>query len=79
MNPPRPQNPTPLANQPVSLKYADMHCEEEVEAKVHAALDPSGHNQQFSVVKLEADCDGKSLIFLVDSGSSHSFISPSTL
>ncbi|MCO5608643.1 hypothetical protein L7F22_062857 [Adiantum nelumboides] len=49
------------------------------QAHVYVALDPSGRNQQYSIPKAQGDYQGKSLTFLIDSGSSHSFISPSTV
>ena len=41
-------------------------------------MDPSGRNCQFTVLKVEGEYEGNSLTFLIDLGSSHSFISPST-
>ncbi|MCO5566312.1 hypothetical protein L7F22_019989 [Adiantum nelumboides] len=49
------------------------------QAHVYAALDPSGKNRQYSILEAQGDYQGKSLTFLIDSGSSHSFISPSTV
>ena len=41
-------------------------------------MDPSGRNRQFSILETQGDYEGKPLTFLIDSGSSHSFISPGT-
>ncbi|MCO5576110.1 hypothetical protein L7F22_029917 [Adiantum nelumboides] len=46
---------------------------------VYAALDPSGRNRQYSILEAQGNYQGKFLTFLIDSGSSHSFISPSTI
>ena len=48
----------------------------EEQAQIYAALDPNGRNCQYTV--LEAHYKGKPLTFLIDSRSSHSFISPNT-
>ena len=50
----------------------------EEQAQIYAALDPSGRNRQYSILEAQGDYEGKSLTFLIDSGSSHSFILPST-
>ena len=50
----------------------------EEQAQIYAALDLSGRNQQFSILETQGDYEGKPLTFLIDSGSSHSFISPGT-
>ena len=55
-----------------------MKTEGEEQAQIYAALDPSGCNHQFTVLEAEGEYEGNSLTFLIDSGSSHSFISPST-
>ncbi|MCO5595053.1 hypothetical protein L7F22_049090 [Adiantum nelumboides] len=49
------------------------------QAHIYAALDPRGYNQQFSILEVPGDYEGKPLSFLIDSGSSHSFLSPSTI
>ena len=43
------------------------------------ALDPSGRNRQFSILEAQGDYKGKHLSFLIDLGSSHSFLSPTTV
>ena len=55
-----------------------MKEEAEEQAQIYAALDPSGRNCQYSILEVQGDYEGKPLIFLIDSRSSHSFISPST-
>ena len=42
-------------------------------------MDPSGHNWQFIILETQGDFEGKSLTFLIDFGSSHSFISLTTM
>ncbi|MCO5554581.1 hypothetical protein L7F22_008111 [Adiantum nelumboides] len=49
------------------------------QAHIYAALDPRGYNRQFSILEVPGDYEGKPLSFLIDSGSSHSFLSPSTI
>ena len=53
--------------------------EAKVQAQVYATLDPRGRNQQFSVMEIGGTSQGKNLSFLIDSGSSYSFLSPSTI
>ena len=53
-----------------------MKGEAEEQAQICAALDPSGRNHQYSILEVQGDYEGKPLIFLIDSRSSHSFISP---
>ena len=55
-----------------------MREEAEEQAQIYAALDPSGRNCQYSILEVHGDYEGKPLIFLIDFGSSHSFIFPST-
>ncbi|MCO5612133.1 hypothetical protein L7F22_066395 [Adiantum nelumboides] len=60
------------------LTIKDFALDEVIEqAHVYAALDPSERNRQFSILEAQGDYQGKSLTFLIDSRSSHSFISPS--
>ncbi|MCO5586076.1 hypothetical protein L7F22_040015 [Adiantum nelumboides] len=59
--------------------YLTITDEVTEQAHVYAALDPSGRNQQYSILEAQGDYQGKSLTFLIDSGSSHLFISPSTV
>ena len=51
---------------------------EKIQAQIYAALDPSGRNCQYTLLEAQGEYEGNSLTFLIDSGSSHSFISPST-
>ena len=44
---------------------------------MYVALDPSGRNHQYIVLKAQGEYEGTSLTFLIESNSSHSFISPS--
>ena len=53
--------------------------EVEVQAQVYAALDPRGKNQQILVMEIERTNQGKIHSFLIDFGSSHSFLSPTTI
>ena len=41
-------------------------------------MDPKGRNCQYTILEAQGEYEGNSLTFLIDSGSSHSFISPST-
>ena len=51
-------------------------CEEQ--AQIYVALDPSGCNHQYTMLEAQGEYEGKSLTFLIDAKSSHSFMSPST-
>ena len=75
------QNRQALGNPPkaTTVNYVSVKEEMEEQAQVYAALDPSGYNRQFSILEVQGDYEGKTLSFLVDSGSSHSFLSPSTI
>ena len=42
-------------------------------------MDPSGCNRHFTILETQGEYEGKPLIFLIDFGSSHSFISPATV
>ncbi|MCO5558716.1 hypothetical protein L7F22_012302 [Adiantum nelumboides] len=59
--------------------YLTITDEVTEQAHVYAALDPSGKNLQYSILEAQGDYQGKSLTFLIDFGSSHSFIFPSTV
>ena len=78
----RPRNqPKPNASnlsKEATVNYVRVEEEAEERAQIYAALDPSGRNRQFSILEVQGDYEGKSLTFLIDFGSSHSFISPST-
>ena len=63
-------------SKPVKINYVNLGDEAEEQAQIYAALDPSGRNRQFSILEVQGDHKGKPLTFLIDSGSSHSFISP---
>lgn len=69
-------------NQPpirTNVNHVTITDEVEEHAQIYAALDPSGKNKQFSILEAQGDYQGKPLTFLIDSGSSHSFISPTTV
>ena len=70
-------NGKPLKNSTVN--HVTITEEVEEQAHIYAALDPKGYNRQFSILKVPGDYEGKTLSFLIDSGSSHSFLSPSTI
>ncbi|MCO5610521.1 hypothetical protein L7F22_064760 [Adiantum nelumboides] len=72
------QNPNKIPVKTVA-NYLTITDEVTEQAHVYAALDPSGRNRQYSILEAQGDYQGKSLTFLIDSGSSHSFISPSTV
>ena len=61
----------------MKVNYVSVKEEEEEQAQIYAALDLSGHNRQFIVLEADREYEGNSLTFLIDSGSSYSFISPS--
>ena len=54
-----------------------MKAEGEEQAQIYATLDPSGCKHQCTILEAQGEYEGNSLTFLIDSGSSHSFISPS--
>ncbi|MCO5567429.1 hypothetical protein L7F22_021120 [Adiantum nelumboides] len=72
------QNPNKILVKTIA-NYLMIIDEVTEQAHVYAALDPSGRNRQYSILEAQGDYQGKSLTFLIDSGSSHSFISPSTV
>ncbi|MCO5556632.1 hypothetical protein L7F22_010183 [Adiantum nelumboides] len=72
------QNPNKILVKTVA-NYLTITDEVTDQAHVYAALDPSGRNRQYSILEAQGDYQGKSLTFMIDSGSSHSFISPSTV
>ena len=51
----------------------------EEQAHIYVTLDPSGYNQQFSILDTQGNYEGKPLSFLIDFESSHSFLSPNTI
>ena len=84
MNPPRARQnqggnrnnaPTARVNQIVG----DTYEEDNPTAHVHAAIEHQGVNQQFSVLQTPAEYEGNQFTLLIDSGSTHSFISPKCL
>ena len=60
------------------MNFVSVKDEIEEQAQIYSALDPSGYNRQYSIMEAQGDYEGKPLSFLIDSGSLHSFISPST-
>ena len=74
----QPRGPAPAQLKAVKVNYVSVKEEAEEQAQIYAALDPSGYNRQYSILEAQGDYEGKPLTFLIDSGSSHSFISPST-
>ena len=57
--------------------YADEDTSnEDIPAHIHAAIEHQGVNNQFSVLQTPAEYKGKAFHLLIDSGSTHSFISP---
>ncbi len=62
-----------------TVNHVTITEEVEEQAHIYAALDPKGYNQQFSILEVPGNYEGKTLSFLIDSGSSHSFLSPSTI
>ena len=75
------QNRQTLGQPPkaTTVNYVSVKEEMEEQAQVYAALDPSGYNRQFSILEVQGDYEGKTLSFLVESGSLHSFLSPNTI
>ena len=45
-------------------------------ARVYAAIEHQGANQQFAVLQTLAEYEGTKFTLLIDSGGTHSFISP---
>ncbi|MGJ2631382.1 retropepsin-like aspartic protease, partial [Salmonella enterica subsp. enterica serovar Paratyphi A] len=79
--PPNPAGPRPNPPPPTktsTINHVSIADEVEEHAQIYAALDPSGKNKQFSILEAQGSYQGKPLNFLIDSGSSHSFISPIT-
>ena len=76
-----PSSQPPNSNPPraTTISHVTIQEEAEVQAQVYAALDPKGRNQQFLVMEIGGTSQGKTLSFLIDFGSSHSFLSPSTI
>ena len=58
----------------VKINYVNVKDEQEEQAQVYAALDPSGRNRQITILETQGEYKGKPLTFLIDSGSYHSFI-----
>ena len=50
--------------------------DDETLAHIHAAIEHQGANNQFSVLQTPAEYEGKPFNLLIDSESTHSFISP---
>ena len=50
--------------------------EDQADAHIHVAIEHQGDNQQFSVLQTPAEYEGKPFTLLIDSGSTHSFLSP---
>ena len=50
--------------------------DQEPVARVYAAVEHQGANQQFAVLQTPAEYEGTKFTLLIDSGSTHSFISP---
>ena len=82
-NKPNPQANRPYgrANQPPNKKATiSQICGEEVDEEatchIHAAIEHQGPNQQFSVLQTPAEYEGKKFTLLIDSRSTHSFLSP---
>ena len=61
------------------INYVSVKDEQEEQAQVYAALDPSGHNRKFTILETQGEYEGKPLTFLIDLGSCHSFLSPATV
>ena len=45
-------------------------------ARLQAAIEHQGPNQQYAVLQTPAEYEGTSFTLLIDSGATHSFISP---
>ena len=69
-----------MRNLPKATSNNHVSIKEEIEkqTQIYASLDPSGRNRHFSIIEAHGDYDGKPHSFLIDFGSLHSFISPST-
>ena len=60
----------------VNRMQANQDQREEPVARVYAAVEHQGANQQFAVLQTLAEYEGTKFTLLIDSGSTHSFISP---
>ena len=76
---PSSQPPNSNTSRTATVNHVTIQEEMKVQAQVYATLDPRGRNQQFSVMEIGGTSQGKTLSFLIDSGSSHSFLLPSTI
>ena len=57
--------------------YADEDMSnEDMPAHIHAAIEHQGVNNQFSALQTPEEYEGKTFHLLIDSKSTHSFISP---
>ena len=75
-NPRRPLNQNP---RPVAARVNQVQAfqeEEDPHGHINAAIEHQGANQQFSVLQTPAEYEGKPFTLLIDSGSTHSFLSP---
>ena len=90
-NPPRPAPPqanqrsnTNLnpRNQPQRAQVHQMQTVEETEdevAHLNAAIEHQGPNRQYAVLQTPAEYEGNTFHLLIDSGATHSFISPASV
>ena len=91
-NPPRPPQAQPNQrgnanlnprNQPQLAQIHHMQTAEEQEdeetAHVNAAIEHHGPNRQYAVLQTSAEYEGKPFHLLIDSGATHSFVSPASV
>ena len=60
----------------VRVNRVQANQDQEPVARVYAAVEHQGANQQFAVLQTPAEYEGTKFTLLIDSGSTHSFISP---
>ena len=78
-NRPKNQNKGRITDQlrNVKINYVNINDEQEEQAQVYGAQDPSGSNQQFTILETQGDYEGKSLTFLMILGPPiHSYLWP---
>ena len=68
-------HPIPLSVR-VNRMQVKQDQDKELVARVYAAVEHQGVNQQFVVLQTPAEYEGTKFTLLIDFGSTHSFISP---
>ena len=74
----QPRGPPPAQPKVVKVNYVSVKEEAKEKARIYATLNPSGYNRKYSILEAQGNYEGTPLSFLIDTGSSHSFLSPHT-